>query len=122
MAKNLVEASLWTDVIDFCIAADTVNAETPVWSEAGHNRTKRSVRTKLEQFALKAATALSKPKEAAAFNPDDHARAMQACQGAFPDVVAKLKRQTPSAPTESLTRSQDFDDRMISTSQLDIDI
>lgn len=88
MGRTLIEASLWIDVIRYCIPAAQINAQTPVWHDAAHNKTKSQVHAKLNQLAMRAVKALSRAKETA-FAPDA-VSLIDACRTPFPQVATSL--------------------------------
>lgn len=122
MGKQLVDAALWSDVVLFCVAAARVTSETPVWVEAAHNKTRGIIRSKLEQFALKAATNMMKGKDAVDMNMDEHINLIKDCRDVFPDVAAKLQGNDGMVVDGVLDRPRDFEGPMISATQLRIDI
>lgn len=121
MGKTLVEASLWIDVIRYCVEAAAVNDETPVWAETSHNKSRTSVLNKLEQFAARAATAIAKSKVFLFSSADEHSHVTDICRKSFPAVATKLEGLNRGAVVKSgVQRVQDFDDPMISHTRLDL--
>lgn len=119
MGKTLVEASLWQSVIQYCVGAAEVNDQTPVWAEASHNKWRTSVVTKLEHFALRAVTAMGKSKTAVFNTRDELLGLAETCRKAFPAIAAKLEA-LKSGGAEGPVERVDFDDPMISNTQLDL--
>lgn len=62
LGKMLVDGTLWTDLLRFCIGALSINNGLPIWIEEAHNKPTRFVTKKLHWFAEKAASALLKMK------------------------------------------------------------
>lgn len=121
MGKTLVDANLWADVIRYCVAAAEVNDRTPIWTETAHNKSRISLATKLEQFALRAATAIGKSKLDLFVSPNDRTQVIESCRKSFPTVATKLESIKRIAVAESgVDRMQNFDDPMISNTGLDL--
>ena len=121
MGKTLVEASLWTDVLRFCVAAAQVNEGTPLWLETSHNKIRNTVRSKLEHFAMRAATALSRVKEPQARSIHMQLEIAESCRDVFPSVSTTLLGRKGKMEGAA-GRTHSFEDPMISANQLDIDI
>lgn len=62
LGKMLVDGTLWTDLLRFCIGALCINNGLPTWTEEAHNKPTHFVMKKLHWFAEKAASALVKAK------------------------------------------------------------
>lgn len=121
--KTLVEANLWSSVIQYCVVAADMNEQTPVWAEASHNKSRASVRTKLDQFALRAVTAIAKSKIDVFTSADEHLHLAESCRKKFPEIAAKLQSLERGALAErgpGPMESVDFEDPMISNTHLDI--
>lgn len=100
MGRTLLEASLWVDVIRYCIPVAQINARTPVWQDAAHNKTKTQVHTRLNQLAVRALKSFAKTKESI-FASDAH-RLIEACRAPFPQAATLLAELVASGRVQVL--------------------
>ena len=114
LGKKLVDATLWVDVIKFCIGAIEIVQKVPSWEDTINDKVRSQLISKLVQFSEKAATSIVRVKDEGLITRISTERIIEDCQGPLPSVATKLMELGKNNPSVVPSKSDVYDDPRIS--------